>query len=120
MAFASAGAKHIALVGRNESNLATTADRLPSTVRSSRHAMDVLDEASCKEVANAIGAWDVLIMSAGYFSTASQVQASESGDWWRSFEVSATCTNIHARRPVELARYARICRLKREASDRMA
>lgn len=87
MAFAAAGAAHVALLGRNSDSLKQTASVLPSSVSSSSHVVDVTQEDALAQVAKAIGKWDVLVLGAGYVSSPSTIAASDFKEFWQSFEV---------------------------------
>ena len=88
IAFASAGAKQLILLGRNEGTLAETKDLLPpNRADCSVHAVSVTDEEGLKEVAAAVGTWDVLVLNAAFISTPASVSESAVDDWWQSFEV---------------------------------
>ncbi|KDN63678.1 putative short chain dehydrogenase [Colletotrichum sublineola] len=88
LAFASAGAARVILLGRTEAAIAETAASLPTSVQSDAHAVDITNEEALTKVAAAAGQWDVLVLTAGYVSSPSPVTASASDEWWQSFEVS--------------------------------
>lgn len=92
MAFAAAGAAHVALLGRNSDSLKQTASALPSSVSSSSHVVDVTQEDALAQVAKAIGKWDVLVLGAGYVSSPSTIAASDFKEFWQSFEVILLCS----------------------------
>lgn len=85
MAFACAGAKKLILIGRHEGPLQETQQALgcDSTV----HAADVTDEKALAEIAAVTGAWDILILAAGYLAGPASIRESSIDDWWKSFEV---------------------------------
>lgn len=90
LAFASAGAAHVALLGRSESALTETASTASSSypqTKTSIHAVDIADEAAAAKVAADIGTWDVLIHGAGHVSEPSTIASANVADFWKSFEV---------------------------------
>ena len=90
MAFAKAGAKHLVLIGRTESNLIETQNLLPSgTCTSSVIAASVTDEGQMKQAASAVGTWDVLVMNAGYMSPG-PITTSDLAGYWQNYEVSSS------------------------------
>ncbi|PWY82105.1 putative NADP(+)-dependent dehydrogenase [Aspergillus heteromorphus CBS 117.55] len=90
--FAQAGASHIALLGRTEATLLETQKTLPC--KSSVHVVSVTDETALREVASTIGAWDVLVLGAGYVATPGSVVDSPVDDWWQAFETNVKGTMI--------------------------
>ena len=94
VAFASAGAAHIVLVGRTEATLAKTKSLLPNICKVTVHTADVNDEkamqAVAQAVAQAVGTWDVFILNAGYISTPSKIADGNLDDYWKNYEVCAS------------------------------
>jgi NADP-dependent 3-hydroxy acid dehydrogenase YdfG len=78
----------VVLLGRTERTLKETAGLLPSTVSAVVHAVDTTDEKALKDVAESVGQWDVLVLSAGYASAVSTIASTEVDEWWQGFEVS--------------------------------
>ncbi|KAF7956666.1 hypothetical protein EAE96_004000 [Botrytis aclada] len=91
-AFASAGAAHIALLGRTDATLQETAKSIPSTSKTSHsvHVADLTKAESLKTAAAAVGKWNILVICSGYCPTPSPIPSSEGEDWWKGFE-----TNVH-------------------------
>ncbi|XDG07126.1 hypothetical protein ABKA04_006741 [Annulohypoxylon sp. FPYF3050] len=89
LAFATAGAAHIALLGRTEDTLKETAALIPSAGKasSSVHVADLTKQNSLESAATAIGKWDVLVLSSGYCPTRSPLASTEVDEWWKGFEV---------------------------------
>ena len=89
-AFASAGAKSIAILGRTQRTLTETKDvvgaQYPNTSITT-HVVDVTEAAAVKTAAETIGAWDVLVLNAGFLSEPSTVKDADVVDWWKAFEV---------------------------------
>lgn len=85
LSFNRAGASKIVLIGRDESSLKETQKDL--SCDSSIHTEDVLDEDAMVRVASEVGAWDVLILGAGYLSKPGSIKHSSVDEWWQSFEV---------------------------------
>ncbi|KAL9118806.1 MAG: hypothetical protein Q9187_004638, partial [Circinaria calcarea] len=97
-AFVNAGAKQIALLGRNEQNLMETKNQLSSNNTScSTYTVDVVDEKVLKDVAAAVGTWDVLILSAGFVSSPASIAETAGDDWWQNFEINVKGTMTTAR-----------------------
>ncbi|KAK1977130.1 short chain dehydrogenase [Colletotrichum cereale] len=97
LAFASAGATRVILLGRTEAAVAQTAASLPTSVHGDVHAVDITNEESLAKVAAAAGRWDVLVLTAGYLSSPSPVAASASDEWWQSFETNTKGTYLVAK-----------------------
>jgi NAD(P)-dependent dehydrogenase (short-subunit alcohol dehydrogenase family) len=90
LAFATAGAAHIALLGRTEAALQETAALISSLRKasSSVHVADMTKTESLERAAAAVGKWHVLVLSSGYCPTISTISSSSSGpEWWKGFEV---------------------------------
>ncbi|TEY32895.1 hypothetical protein BOTCAL_0709g00040 [Botryotinia calthae] len=91
-AFASAGAAHIALLGRTDATLQETAKSIPSTSKTSHsvHVADLTKTESLKTAAAAaVGKWNILVICSGYCPTPSPIPSSKGEDWWKGFEVSS-------------------------------
>ena len=87
LAFAEAGARHIALIGRTLSALDETASLIQDKTETSVHTAAVTNEQALQSAAAAIGIWDILILNAGFLPTPQKIQESTSDDWWTAFEV---------------------------------
>jgi hypothetical protein len=90
IAYAQAEAKSIALLGRTESTLRET----ECLVRAANAALQidvfvasVADEAVMKRVAEKIGAWDVLVLNAGYITAPVKIVDVSIDDFWTAYEV---------------------------------
>jgi hypothetical protein len=101
IAFAKAGAKHVALIGRREQMLEETkslVEKAKSDVKVTTHALDVKDLAALKKAAEGISHWDVLILNAGRIMKPAKVEEADPELWWDVLEVwncnRAFC-NIH-------------------------
>ncbi|TVY81894.1 Short chain dehydrogenase citE [Lachnellula suecica] len=97
LAFASAGASKIVLLGRKEASLLETKAALPSTTTSLVHAVSITDEKTMKEVAASVGTWDILIIGSAYVSSPSAVADSSIDDWWKSYETNVKGPMIAAK-----------------------
>ena len=90
VAFAVAGAAHIALLGRRANTLNETKDAVtkanPAT-RVSIHTASVTDEQALAKAASEIGSWDVLILNAGMQQTPANALDANMTEWWSVFEV---------------------------------
>ncbi|TKW56776.1 3-hydroxybutyrate dehydrogenase type 2, partial [Colletotrichum tanaceti] len=97
LAFASAGAARVIVLGRTKATIAETAKSLPPSVQNEVHALDITDEEALTKVAAAVGQWDVLVLTAGYVSNPSPVAGSASDEWWQSFETNTKGTYLVAK-----------------------
>ncbi|KAL2833847.1 hypothetical protein BDW59DRAFT_179494 [Aspergillus cavernicola] len=86
ISFSRAGASKIILLGRTEGKLLETQKSL--SCDSIVHAVSVTDEKTMSDVAATVGAWDVLILAAGYVATPAPIQSASTDDWWQAFEVN--------------------------------
>jgi hypothetical protein len=84
--FAAAGAKHVVLVGRTAATLEETKSHVVGTAKVSTFVADVTDEVAIQKVAGALGAWDVLVMNAGYFSSPAPASKADVSDYWKAYE----------------------------------
>ncbi|KAF2870142.1 hypothetical protein BDV95DRAFT_575156 [Massariosphaeria phaeospora] len=87
-AFASAGAKHIVLVGRTASTLQETKSSITGESTISVIAADVTDDAAVQKVADAVGTWDVLVLNAGYLPSPAPIAKADVGDYWKAYETN--------------------------------
>lgn len=97
LAFASAGATHIALLGRRELALKETAGAIAAAspqVKVSIHSIDISDEKALAPVVQAIGNWDTLIHAAGHFSPPTAIANTDIADYWKAFEVRFVLPSI--------------------------
>ncbi|KAI1775368.1 putative NADP(+)-dependent dehydrogenase [Hypoxylon cercidicola] len=92
VAFASAKAARVVLLGRTKAALEETAKLLPDTVPTSIFVVDVTQEKGLTEAASSIGAWDILVLNAGYVSTPAPVGSSDTHEWWQGFETNVKGT----------------------------
>ncbi|RDL36810.1 putative short chain dehydrogenase protein [Venustampulla echinocandica] len=92
LAFATAGAAHVALFGRTDATLQETAASILSAGKASCsvHIGDLTKADTLQSAAAAVGKWHVLVLSSGYCPTPSTVSSSEEVEWWKGFE-----TNVH-------------------------
>lgn len=97
MAFAEAGARRVALVGRTEASLQETASLLPGV--STVHVADVCSQKDMEGVAAAVGTWDVLVMNAGYAPKPAPIAEADIDDFWGCFEVRRGSLHALTREP---------------------
>ncbi|KAK4185892.1 hypothetical protein QBC35DRAFT_502746 [Podospora australis] len=97
IAFSTAGAAHVALLGRTESNLSSTASLLASSTKSSVHVADVTDLNSLETAAAAIGKWDVLVLASGYCPKPSPIASGDAAEWQKGYEVNVQGTLLTAK-----------------------
>ncbi|KAI1394368.1 putative NADP(+)-dependent dehydrogenase [Hypoxylon trugodes] len=88
VAFASANASQIVLLGRTKAYLEATASLLPKTVTTSIFAVDITQEKSLEQVASSVGTWDILIIASAYQPTPKPLASADIGDWWQAFETN--------------------------------
>ncbi|OTB12757.1 hypothetical protein K445DRAFT_320884 [Daldinia sp. EC12] len=91
IAYASAGAARLVLLGRTTTTLEETASLLGDNVSKEIFAVDITQEDALQRVAAAIGTWHILILAAGYVSEPSPMASANADDWWQNFE-----TNVKA------------------------
>ncbi|EMR86995.1 hypothetical protein ACHAO1_002036 [Botrytis cinerea] len=97
LAFAKAGAKHLVLIGRTESDLLETQNQIPqNTASSSVFATSVSDEAGIKKVAEAVGTWDVLVMGASSKGIKGPIVSVDLAEWWEAYETDVKSIVIMA------------------------
>ncbi|KAI1094910.1 hypothetical protein F5B19DRAFT_489810 [Rostrohypoxylon terebratum] len=99
LAFATAGAAHIALLGRTEGTLKETAALIPSAGKpsSSVHVADITRQSSLESAAAVVGKWQVLVLSSGYCPTTAPIASTEVDEWWKGFETNAKGTLLVAK-----------------------
>ena len=94
IAFAQAGAKKIALLGRRQDKLSETKDAVSAVSKDvdvTTHVCDSTDLKALETAANEVGAWDVLILNAGV--APKQMRPGNSAEldlstWWSGFETN--------------------------------
>ncbi|WYZ37901.1 hypothetical protein EsH8_II_001407 [Colletotrichum jinshuiense] len=94
LAFASAGAARVILLGRTESALSATAASLPPSVQGDVKVVDITNEQTLVKVAAEIGTWDILVLAAGFVSSPSTIAGSASDEWWQNFETNTKGTYL--------------------------
>ncbi|ROW06275.1 hypothetical protein VPNG_08076 [Cytospora leucostoma] len=94
LAFAEAGASHVALLGRTEATLQETGNAIATAgqVTTSVHTADLTKAESLEEAAGAIGKWHVLVLSSAYVAKPSSILSSGVDDWWQAFETNVKGT----------------------------
>ncbi|KAI8944869.1 short chain dehydrogenase [Xylaria longipes] len=91
VAFATAGAKHILLFGRNEPNLKETEVQILQVRESTRVSVfvgDVTDETVVKQVADTIDTWNVIVHCAAYMSAPAPIAEADIDDYFKSYETN--------------------------------
>jgi NAD(P)-dependent dehydrogenase (short-subunit alcohol dehydrogenase family) len=98
IAFATAGASRLILVGRTESTLQETAKLLSegSQTKVEVFAASVTDETKIKALAEQVGEWDVLVLNAAHRITPSPVAGASLQDWWEHYETNVKSIVIAA------------------------
>ncbi|KAJ8131665.1 hypothetical protein O1611_g1961 [Lasiodiplodia mahajangana] len=99
VAFATAGAKQLVLVGRDESKLNSTASKLAGVgdAKVSIVVADVTDEAAVKKVADSVENWNVLVHAAGYMNSPAPAAAADLDDYWKAYEINVKSIVILAK-----------------------
>ncbi|EPE26891.1 NAD(P)-binding Rossmann-fold containing protein [Glarea lozoyensis ATCC 20868] len=94
LTFATAGAAHVALLGRTDTTLNETSELIKSSGKTScsTHVADLTKSASLESAAAAVGQWHVLVLTSGYCSTPSAVPSADGEDWWKGFETNVQGT----------------------------
>ncbi|KAI6092266.1 putative NADP(+)-dependent dehydrogenase [Hypoxylon rubiginosum] len=90
-AFATAGASHVALLGRTVASLNETKSQVALTsdkTSTSIHVADITQEKTLQEAAASIGVWDVLVLAAGYTSKPGSLTQTDTAEWWKNMEVN--------------------------------
>ncbi|CAG8975655.1 hypothetical protein HYALB_00008414 [Hymenoscyphus albidus] len=96
IAFATAGAKHLVLIGRTEADLIDTQKLIPAPTTSAVFPVSVLDEEGIKRVATEVGSWNVLIMGAAHIPKPASTVNTELADWWLTYETNVKSIVIAA------------------------
>ncbi|KAI4271815.1 MAG: hypothetical protein LQ337_005736 [Flavoplaca oasis] len=92
-AFTTAGARRLALLGRNEADLEQTKSLIASSTKTcSTHPASILDEKALSDVAVAVGSWDILILNAGFVSSPASIAETPVDEWWQNFETNVKGT----------------------------
>ncbi|KAL8749386.1 MAG: hypothetical protein Q9184_006828 [Pyrenodesmia sp. 2 TL-2023] len=93
-AFATAGAKRLALLGRNEVDLKETKSLIASaaTTTCTAYPASILDEKALSDVAIVVASWDILVLNAGFVSTPASIVEAPVDEWWESFETNVKGT----------------------------
>lgn len=96
IAFAKAGAKHVALIGRRTQLLDETkalAEKVQPGVKVTTYAVDVKDRSALGRAAEEIGHWDALVLNAGRIMKPAKVEEADPELWWDVLEVrNLRCT----------------------------
>ncbi|CAF9935324.1 hypothetical protein IMSHALPRED_010182 [Imshaugia aleurites] len=90
-AYAAAGASRIVLLGRTQSTLSQTAEKIEkefASVSVSTHTADIADQVAIEHVAEKVQNWDVLILNAGVLASPQPIAKSDPADWWRVLETN--------------------------------
>ncbi|KAK8050691.1 short chain dehydrogenase [Apiospora phragmitis] len=91
LAFATAGAKQLVLMGRTVATLNETASlvsKVNDGLQVSVLAVDVTDEAAVAGAAAKIGTWNVLVHGAGSINTPVPASQADIGEYWKCYEVA--------------------------------
>ncbi|KAI1461672.1 hypothetical protein F4805DRAFT_464944 [Annulohypoxylon moriforme] len=95
LAFAAAGAAHIALLGRTEATLMETAALIALTGSKASYLFyetDLTKAEILESAAAAVGKWHVLVFSSAYCPTLSPLASTDVDDWWKGFETNVKGT----------------------------
>ncbi|KAK8135352.1 short chain dehydrogenase protein [Apiospora sp. TS-2023a] len=100
LAFATAGAKQLVLMGRTVATLnetASLASKVNDRLQVSVLDVDVTDEAAVAGAAAKIGTWNVLVHGAGYINTPVPASHADIGEYWRCYETNVKSTILLAK-----------------------
>ncbi|EXJ60055.1 hypothetical protein A1O7_04204 [Cladophialophora yegresii CBS 114405] len=96
LAFAKAGARKIALVGRTESTLQKTKESIAQAYPGANVMVSAADISKAESVGTAahhirveLGAWDVFANCAGHLPDLTSIAGADEDDWWKAFEIHA-------------------------------
>ncbi|KAI1371221.1 NAD(P)-binding protein [Hypoxylon crocopeplum] len=95
VAFATAGAKHIILIGRTLATLKETASLVSKANTGSQVStleVDIIDEAALKKAAAGIDTWNVLIHGAGFINTPIPTTQVDINEYWKCYETNVKST----------------------------
>ncbi|GAB1319163.1 3-hydroxybutyrate dehydrogenase type 2 [Madurella fahalii] len=96
LSFAHAGAARLVLLGRTASTLEETASFVAAHVAGGPavdvYVVDITDAADLEGVGAAVGAWDILVLSAVYAPANSTIASTGVDEWWKSFETNVKGT----------------------------
>ncbi|OAP58448.1 hypothetical protein AYL99_07538 [Fonsecaea erecta] len=95
LAFAKAGARKIALIGRTEESLQKTKTAIDQLFPDATAVVYIADVSRTESVGIAahhiraeLGAWDVFANCAGYFPDLTTITGADEDDWWKAFEIN--------------------------------
>lgn len=88
IAFATAGAARLVLIGRTESRLQETAKLIHTGIKVDIFPASVTDEIRVKEIAEAVGGWDILVLNAAHRLTPGSIVDASLQDWWQHYETN--------------------------------
>ncbi|KAH6669307.1 hypothetical protein B0J14DRAFT_517437, partial [Halenospora varia] len=110
LSFAQAGASNIAILGRREANLVTTAESIRAQFPKTKVLVataDITNSSSLteafKKISESFGTIDVMVSNAGYLSRPVTILESDEKDWWKSIETNVLGTFNIARAFAPLA-----------------
>jgi NAD(P)-dependent dehydrogenase (short-subunit alcohol dehydrogenase family) len=78
----------LVLIGRRESKLQETARLIHAGTKVDIFPASVTDEVRVKEIAEAVGGWDILILNAAHRITPGPVVDASLQDWWQHYETN--------------------------------
>ncbi|KAL8842835.1 MAG: hypothetical protein Q9176_002471 [Flavoplaca citrina] len=91
IAFATAGAKRLILIGRTESTLIQTRTSVQDKhgdIACLIFKADVTDEDAMEKIATEIGTWDILILNAGHQANSTSITSANLSDYWACYEAN--------------------------------
>lgn len=91
VAFATAEAKHLVLIGRTEATLRETESivaKLGKNATVSVVVADIGNEEDVKKLAGVVESWNVLVLNAGYINTPSLTAQADVQDYWKVYETN--------------------------------
>jgi NADP-dependent 3-hydroxy acid dehydrogenase YdfG len=76
------------LIGRTESKLQETAKLITTGAKVDVFPTSVVDDSKLREIAEQVGAWDVLILNAAHRLTPTAIVDANLQDWWQHYETN--------------------------------
>ncbi|KAJ4340194.1 hypothetical protein N0V95_007575 [Ascochyta clinopodiicola] len=106
IAFATAGAARLVLIGRTEPALQETAALIKTETEVDIFPASVTDEVRLQEIAETVGAWDILILNAAHRLTPGPIVGASLQDWWQHYETNVKSVVIASQTFIPTAKSA--------------
>jgi NAD(P)-dependent dehydrogenase (short-subunit alcohol dehydrogenase family) len=92
------------LIGRTESRLQDTARLIPTETKVEIFTASVTDAIRMKEVAMAVGSWDILVLNAAHVLTPASIVDASLQDWWQHYETNVKSVVIASQNFISTAK----------------